>query len=378
MRTWPSINDRCKKRPARSRLVSTRQLSLWMAVAVSAVWSTIACCSLFGATPSSDLVEPASRAQPSHADGAEIQLLQPKSIAVSKAAQQDVALPSTAVQKSKPQVRANIQKRNALYLAAKNRTNLLLEQFRKNHSRCQQYNRGEPRSATRLDSYGISGLAVKPRLFKQEENLEKKNAAPELFENAEVPAPSEAKVLTVSQTEQLVIPEIAEPAVEVAKDSLANEPMAPACDVAGPLSSVSVNIVLPEGKLPASAYAGCAETVPPIADPRLAGGWMLFEYPWSATCQCHRPLYFEEINAERYGYTPSYFFQPVISAVRFFATIPALPYKMAVERPRDCIYTLGHYRPGSCNPRRWHRLPLRLGASAVEAGIIAGLILLIP
>jgi len=92
----------------------------------------------------------------------------------------------------------------------------------------------------------------------------------------------------------------------------------------------------------------------------------------------HRPLYFEEINAERYGYTVCQALQPVISAARFFGTIPALPYKMVVDCPRDCIYTLGYYRPGSCAPRRWNRLPMQLTAGVVETGFIAAMILLIP
>jgi len=150
------------------------------------------------------------------------------------------------------------------------------------------------------------------------------------------------------------------------------------CYVAPPLSAVRTNISLPAGKLPDNAFAKCAEQMPPANDTRLAGGWAMMGYHWSATCFHHRPLYFEEINAERYGYTPSYLFQPLISAGRFFATIPALPYKMTLDCPRDCVYSLGHYRPGSCNPRRPQRLPLRIGASVMQAGAIAGLILIFP
>ncbi len=150
------------------------------------------------------------------------------------------------------------------------------------------------------------------------------------------------------------------------------------CYEAPPLAALTTSIALPEGKLPTSTAAHCAQEIPPTVDPRLVGAWAGTELHWSATCSHHRPLYFEEINAERYGYTMSYCLQPVISAARFFATIPALPYKMAVDHPRDCVYTLGHYRPGSCVPRRCNRLPWKLGAVAVETGFIAGLILLVP
>ncbi len=150
------------------------------------------------------------------------------------------------------------------------------------------------------------------------------------------------------------------------------------CYQAPPLSALSLSTALPAGKLPTNAAAECAAHHPPVSDARLAGAWTTTEHHWSATCSRHRPLYFEEINAERYGYTVSYALQPVISAARFFATIPALPYKMAVKHPRACVYTLGHYRPGSCAPRRWNRLPWQLTAGVVEVGFIAGLILLVP
>ena len=150
------------------------------------------------------------------------------------------------------------------------------------------------------------------------------------------------------------------------------------CYQAPPLSVLSVSIALPTGKLPTNAAAECAAQTAPTSDARLAGAWAGSEHHWSATCSRHRPLYFEEINAERYGYTVSYALQPLISGAHFFATIPALPYKMAIDPPRDCIYTLGHYRPGSCAPRRPNHLPWQPSAGVVEAGFIAGMILLVP
>ena len=150
------------------------------------------------------------------------------------------------------------------------------------------------------------------------------------------------------------------------------------CYVSRPLSSLSISIALPDGNLPENVALACAANMGTVNDIRLEYGWAQFDFHWAASCLCHAPLYFEEINAERYGYTPSYVFQPLISAGRFFLTIPALPYKMLVDRPHDCIYTLGHYRPGSCVPRRWNHLPLDIAAATVEVGVIAGLILLIP
>jgi hypothetical protein len=150
------------------------------------------------------------------------------------------------------------------------------------------------------------------------------------------------------------------------------------CFVPKPMSSLTTNIAFPEGALPSNVALECAIDMGVVNDPRLQFGWSQFDFHWAATCLCHRPLYFEDVNAERYGYTVSRFFQPVISGAKFFLTIPALPYKMTVDPPHECIYTLGNYRPGSCAPWRWNHLPLKLTAAAVEVGTIAGLIVLLP
>jgi hypothetical protein len=145
-----------------------------------------------------------------------------------------------------------------------------------------------------------------------------------------------------------------------------------------PIGSVSVNIQPDAGDMPRNYAAERRAQVEPImqsspavsASPRIT-------YSWQASAFCHRPLYFEEINLERHGYNWG-ILQPAASAFNFGINLGLLPYKMVVYPPRECIYTLGHYRPGSYAPFQRQRLPVRLDAAAVEAGIIAGLILLIP
>jgi hypothetical protein len=121
--------------------------------------------------------------------------------------------------------------------------------------------------------------------------------------------------------------------------------------------------------------------------PALGRGWNRRMYLWEASSFCHRPLYFEEINLERYGFfccdhrcggIPAALVQPVLSGAHFFATVPALPYKMTLEPPCECIYTLGHYRPGSCVPHRIHYIPLRPLPAAAEACVITGLVFALP
>lgn len=84
--------------------------------------------------------------------------------------------------------------------------------------------------------------------------------------------------------------------------------------------------------------------------------WYPMVAMWEAPAFYHRPLYFEEVNLERYGHTHKHL-QPVYSAAHFFGNTLALPYKMGAYHPCERIYTLGHYRPGDCNPHDIHTTP---------------------
>ena len=156
------------------------------------------------------------------------------------------------------------------------------------------------------------------------------------------------------------------------------QPETDPCFIGAPLSSVRVSIATPPGAQPEDLAAVCRASAPPISDTRMTCGWAIYEKQWAASGSHHRPLYFEEINAERYGYTPCECMQPFISAGRFLITVPALPYLIAARAPRDCIYTLGHYRPGDCVPYRWHHPPRCVIAGVYEAAIIVGLVALVP
>jgi hypothetical protein len=98
---------------------------------------------------------------------------------------------------------------------------------------------------------------------------------------------------------------------------------------------------------------------------------------WEAPGISSHPLYFEEVYVERYGYSFG-LAQPVVSAAHFFGRIPALPYLMTVDPPHRCVYTLGHYRAGSCAPLYWEVPPFDPLAAAVQGGVVTGLVFLIP
>jgi hypothetical protein len=118
----------------------------------------------------------------------------------------------------------------------------------------------------------------------------------------------------------------------------------------------------------------------PRLDYAVGSAWATTAYCWEAPALCHNPLYFEETNLERYGYSYRYarVFQPVVSGAQFFATVPLLPYRLAAEPPCDCEYTLGLYRPGSPAPFQPYYPPLSAKGGLAEAGAAVGLILLIP
>ncbi len=112
----------------------------------------------------------------------------------------------------------------------------------------------------------------------------------------------------------------------------------------------------------------------------LPRGYVPAKFYWQASNLKHNPLYFEDINLERYGHTVNEHVQPYISAARFYATIPFLPYKMVRKHPHECVYALGYYRPGSCAPFTRQRLivPDHPKAGVVQGLMVIGLIVLIP
>lgn len=101
-------------------------------------------------------------------------------------------------------------------------------------------------------------------------------------------------------------------------------------------------------------------------------------FTWKAAGYCHKPLYFEHWNFERYGHSYGWAADPFISAAHFFGTLPILPYKMGVELPWECVYPLGYYRPGDCAPWTVPAFPISVRGMAVEAATVTGIVFLLP
>jgi hypothetical protein len=106
--------------------------------------------------------------------------------------------------------------------------------------------------------------------------------------------------------------------------------------------------------------------------------WDQITYMWKASCLCHKPLYFEDEQLERYGHSWGPCCDPLVSGAHFFCTLPVLPYCMGVTPPCECMYALGHYRPGNCAPYMINPVPLSCRGAAGEAGAVAGAIWFLP
>ena len=101
-------------------------------------------------------------------------------------------------------------------------------------------------------------------------------------------------------------------------------------------------------------------------------------FTWKAADYCHKPLYFEDWNLERYGHSHGWLADPFVSAAHFFVTLPVLPYKMGVELPWECIYPLGYYRPGNCAPWTCPAVPISARGMAIEAATVTGIVFILP
>jgi hypothetical protein len=106
--------------------------------------------------------------------------------------------------------------------------------------------------------------------------------------------------------------------------------------------------------------------------------WLAQTVHWKASGVCHKPLYFEEVQLERYGHTAGPIAQPVLSGAHFFLNVAALPYKLGIHPPNECRYPLGYYRPGSCAPWLVPPIPLSIRGGLLAAGVYTGGVFVIP
>jgi hypothetical protein len=113
-------------------------------------------------------------------------------------------------------------------------------------------------------------------------------------------------------------------------------------------------------------------------EPVLPRSWSPLTMTWKASNQCHTPLYFEDVNLERYGHTHGPLLEPIVQSAHFFGGVLVLPYKMGVHKPNECIYSLGYYRPGNCAPWIVPPVPISLQGAINQTAVLVGGAWLIP
>ena len=106
--------------------------------------------------------------------------------------------------------------------------------------------------------------------------------------------------------------------------------------------------------------------------------WPEITYMWKASGLCHKPLYFEQVQVERYGHSWGPYLQPIMSGAHFFVSVPILPYKMGIRTPNECVYTLGYYRPGSCAPYMIDPVPFTWRAALFQGAASTGAAFVLP
>jgi hypothetical protein len=99
---------------------------------------------------------------------------------------------------------------------------------------------------------------------------------------------------------------------------------------------------------------------------------------FKASGSCHKPLYFEEPQLERYGHEWGPVVQPVISTANFVKNAAFLPYKMGIHPMNECQYPLGYYRPGECAPWTVGPVPISLRGALMQAGAVTGAAAILP
>ena len=137
-----------------------------------------------------------------------------------------------------------------------------------------------------------------------------------------------------------------------------------------PITEIPYKVIIPTQNVPVSC------PLPDEVFQRKAPTPITFT--WKASSLCYKPLYFEDVQLERYGHYCSPWLQPAISRVRFFLTIPCRPYLIGVDPPNQCIYDLGYYRPGNCAPSMLEPIPISLRGGLMEAGFFVGAAAALP
>lgn len=85
----------------------------------------------------------------------------------------------------------------------------------------------------------------------------------------------------------------------------------------------------------------------------------------------YQPLYFEQLNYERYGWDLGVF-QPLVSTSQFYIDVLMLPYNFASNPPWHCEANAGYGIPGDAEPLRFLTPAFSWRGVAAQAGVMVG------
>lgn len=144
-----------------------------------------------------------------------------------------------------------------------------------------------------------------------------------------------------------------------------------------PLTEARLDIRPKQGPMPEDRTAKQPERAVLVHLPGTQRDWCAHEQHWNAPQTTHAPLYFEEPNLERYGYSRGYW-QPLVSGVQFFTTAPLLPGLMTIDPPNSVQYELSESDPGSVTPYAPRKPDWTYKAILVELTAVTGMAFIIP
>jgi hypothetical protein len=130
------------------------------------------------------------------------------------------------------------------------------------------------------------------------------------------------------------------------------------------LGDASLAIVASAWQLPGECAIGQGEFAGRCWTPQLS--------TWYASNLCHKPLYFENVQLERYGHSAGPIMGPIRTSAHFFGSLAFWPYHTAINPPNECIYALGHYRPGNCAPWLVDPFPFSARGAIRQGAVVTG------
>lgn len=117
-----------------------------------------------------------------------------------------------------------------------------------------------------------------------------------------------------------------------------------------PLAAVECRLAPKPGELPDDVAQARFGRAPVVLDGSvLTRRPVDMNYSWDAPALCYGPIYIQDVNLERYGYSHGVL-QAGYSAVQFLGSVAILPYLWGAYPQRNCYYALGYYRPGDYAP----------------------------